>query len=200
MLFVFVTGVYASSGEGFFGAGEAEDDIITPDSFFGSDPDPDPIYFPTPEPDPTPTPAPYVDYTPEPTPKQTTVTPSLSTRRNTTSSYFSQGTKLENRSDDPSKVIKSYNRDNDTTRVMTDKHKSAGKAAGNEEKFDRYRIILSEYPFDYLAAYKAGEASYNMGRYSTAKTYLDKSLEINPNYSPAKSLLTKTKGALERNN
>ena len=57
----------------------------------------------------------------------------------------------------------------------------------------RYEEMARDDPQDYLAAYRAGEASFSIGRRYRAKVWLDKALSINPQYYPAKALRRKLK-------
>lgn len=89
--------------------------------------------------------------------------------------------------------MRSYGVDEATFNRMLDRHKDASKGVGNREKVDRYEILFNEYPYDYLAAYRAAQANMAMGRKGQAQTWLERALKINPNYRPAKQLLKKAK-------
>ena len=100
---------------------------------------------------------------------------------------------LERYSEKTEKVLRSYGLDEATFDRMLDRHKDAENGVGNQEKFDRYEILFNEYPFDYLAAYRAAQANMAMGRKGQAETWLNKALNIHPNYIPAKQLLKKAR-------
>ena len=106
----------------------------------------------------------------------------------------------EQRSVDAAKVIKSYQLDRNVARILLDKHRDAENTRiGKREQSQRYERIIRDYPYDYLAAYKAAELNYDMGRYSTALKLLEASLRIYPSYIPASRLRTKVQGAVNRN-
>ena len=106
----------------------------------------------------------------------------------------------ERKSVDAAKVIKSYQLDKNVARILLDKHRDAEKTQiGKREQAQRYQRIVTTYPYDYLAAYKAGLLNYEMGRYSTALKWAEASLQIYPNYVPASTLRNKARGAMNRN-
>ena len=107
------------------------------------------------------------------------------------SSKASVASSLEKRSENTEKVLRSYDVDEATFNRMLDRHKDAEKRVGNREKVDRYEILFNEYPYDYLAAYRAAQANMAMGRHGQARTWLERALKINPNYLPAKQLMKK---------
>ena len=100
----------------------------------------------------------------------------------------SKSSKLENFSTDFGKVIASYGLSGDETNSLKEQHRQAEKMLSNEGKSDRYKGIFRQYPFDYLAAYKAAKLAFDIGHNSEAKEWAEKSLSVNPRYSPAKKL------------
>ena len=101
--------------------------------------------------------------------------------------------KLEKYSEDTVKVLRSYGLDAETFDRLLDRHNDAAKGIGNQEKFDRYEIIFNEYPFDYLAAYRAAQANMAMDRKGQAHGWLERALKIHPNYIPARQLLKRAR-------
>ena len=102
----------------------------------------------------------------------------------------------EKYSDDTTKVIKSYGLASGTN-VLINKHKEAAAGQGNRQKAERYSKILKKYPMDYLAAYRAAEVIFAMGRNGQALKWVNKSLEIYPDYMPARRLKKQIQGALK---
>ncbi len=199
VIFAFAAGAYASTGSGYFGDGadpEVEDDFEPADgrtttpvvSDYDDDDDDFGDLTPVTTTPATPviTPAPRqedYDYTP------TQTTPAITKKA---------ASNLENRSEDPQKVISSYGLDGGTANALIQRHKDAAKGKGNREQSERYINITNQYPMDYLAPYKAALANYEMGRNSTAQKFVNIALERNPNYVPAKQLKRKVEGALKR--
>ena len=50
---------------------------------------------------------------------------------------------------------------------------------------------------DYLAAYRKAQVNFEMGRNSNALTWINKALEIKPDYMPARGLKKKIEGRLK---
>lgn len=100
----------------------------------------------------------------------------------------SNSLKLENFSTNAGKVIASYGLAGDEENSLKEQHKQAEKMLSNDGKSDRYKGIFRQYPFDYLAAYQAAKIAFDIGHYSEAKEWAEKSLSVNPKYSPAKKL------------
>ena len=178
MLLASVSFAFAESGAGYFGDGYAPEVIDNPDPVNGNtveyEPEDDPVEPEEPEEPETPTPM------PTPTTKP------------------AEKTNLENKSEDPKKVITSYGLDSGTTTALINKHRDAAKGKGNRELSERYINLSNQYPQDYLAPYKAAVANYDMTRYSTAQKWCRVALERNPNYVPARQLMRKIEGALKR--
>ncbi len=129
---------------------------------------------PSPTPTPTPTPTPLPE--PKPTPKP----------------------QYERYSEDPDKVIHSYGLSTTAELDLIDLHHSAKRAKAKRERYDRYIMILSDYPKDYLAAYEAAVSAYDMTEYDKALHWVNKSLEIFPQYVPARQFKRKIEGGLKR--
>lgn len=100
---------------------------------------------------------------------------------------------LERSSTDPKKVIASYGLPESETRRRIERHEEAGRMRSPERMIERYEEMARDDPQDYLAAYRAGEVSFGIGRKGRAKIWLDKALSINPRYYPAKALRRKLK-------
>ena len=105
--------------------------------------------------------------------------------------------KREQYSDNTEKVIRSYGLDQAATNYLIDRHKDAANAPGNREKSDRYEIIFNENPMDYLAAYRKAQVNFEMGRNSTAMKWVNKAIEIKPDYIPALRFKRKVEGRLK---
>ncbi len=99
-----------------------------------------------------------------------------------------KGLKLENHSTSAAKVIASYGISDDEKRGLIERHKRAEKMLSRDEKFSRYTEMFAENPSDYFAAYQAGKTAFEAGHYSDAKEWAERSLSVNPKYSPAKKL------------
>ena len=117
---------------------------------------------------------------------QTTSVPSTSTK--------SKNANYENRSTDPAKVVKSYGVDGKLSKELIKRHKEANSKSGNQAKLDAYAAIFNWYPNDYLAAYNAALAEFNMGHGARAIDWCKKALAINSRYHPASQLLKRAKG------
>ncbi|MBQ3457983.1 MAG: hypothetical protein IJG30_03390, partial [Synergistaceae bacterium] len=55
----------------------------------------------------------------------------------------------------------------------------------SKKAYDNYIELVDSYENDYLAAYCAGMIARSMIRKNDAAKWLDRALEINPNYVPA---------------
>ncbi|MBQ3764799.1 MAG: hypothetical protein II869_07490 [Synergistaceae bacterium] len=65
-------------------------------------------------------------------------------------------------------------------------HRNAAKLGKKSKKaYDKYVELVESYENDYLAAYCAGMIARSMRRKNDAVKWLDRALEINPNYVPA---------------
>ncbi|MBQ6919763.1 MAG: hypothetical protein IJQ74_05480 [Synergistaceae bacterium] len=96
------------------------------------------------------------------------------------------GTQYENESTDPDKVIPTYGLSSSEARVRRLAHKNAAKLGKKSKKaYDKYIELVASYENDYLAAYCAGMIARSMRRKNDAAKWLDRALEINPNYVPA---------------
>lgn len=96
--------------------------------------------------------------------------------------------KMENISTKYEKVISSYGLSDDEARSLKEHHRNAEKMLSRDEKFDRYTELFRNFPYDYLAAYQAAKIAFDIGHYREAKEWAEKSLSVNPRYSPAKKL------------
>lgn len=190
----FSLGAYAASGQGYFGPGTGDSYEIDED--YDEDDDDDDDYYDDEDDDGDEPDAPVIVPSPSPEPEPE---PDIIEIKSDLSYWKSKNFKPETKSTEAKKVIQSYRLDGAVTRVLIDKHKSAAYTeVGKREQYDRYVIILNEYPFDYFAAYKAAEMNYDMRKYSTALKYIDKSLEIYPDYIPAIRLRRKIQAGLKR--
>ena len=94
---------------------------------------------------------------------------------------------FENESTDPAKVIPTYGLPSGEANVRRIAHTNAAKLGDKSKKaYDKYVELAESVDVDYLAAYRAGVIAKNLGKKADAKKWLDKALEINPNYEPAK--------------
>ncbi|MBQ6971213.1 MAG: hypothetical protein IJP86_02530 [Synergistaceae bacterium] len=100
----------------------------------------------------------------------------------------SSSTKLENTSTSSAKVIASYGLSDSEARSLKEHHRQAENMLSRDEKFDRYTELFRDHPYDYFAAYQAAKIMYDIGHYREAKEWAEKSLSVNPRYSPAKKL------------
>ena len=78
------------------------------------------------------------------------------------------------------KVINSYGIEEGMTRALILRHRDANKKNGNKAKLDAYSEIFNLYNGDYLAAYNAALAEFEMGHGSRARDWCQKALDINP--------------------
>ena len=113
-----------------------------------------------------------------------TLTPSASRKK----------TNFENKSTDPEKVIKSYGIAGDLTKSLIKRHKEAKNKPGNQAKLEAYEAIFNFYQDDYLAAYGAALAEFEMRHGSRAVNWCQKALAINSRYLPASQLMKRAKG------
>lgn len=104
---------------------------------------------------------------------------------------------FENRSKDPAKVIKSYGLSDSDTNRLIERHKDALKLRSKENRAETYAAMFEEYPVDFLAAYYAGLAEFDMDHGSRAVGWCEKSLSVNPRYYPAKELKKRAEGLLK---
>lgn len=104
----------------------------------------------------------------------------------------------EKYSADPERVIRSYGFDRTTTENLLDLHRSAARGNGKGERYDRYTMIFRDFPTDYLAAYEASRNAYEMADYDMAMHWINKALEILPQYVPARQFKRTVEGGLKR--
>jgi curli biogenesis system outer membrane secretion channel CsgG len=97
---------------------------------------------------------------------------------------------LENISTDPRKVIPTYNLSPGEANIRRITHLNARKLDG-KKAYDQYIELVNSYGGDYLAAYQAGEAARKLRKGDDARTWYNKSIQINPNYKPAQEALKK---------
>ena len=96
---------------------------------------------------------------------------------------------LENDSEDTETVINSYGLEPGAARNLILAHNNAWKYKNTNRRGEAYKRFceMAQGPNnDYLAAYKAGLLAPGVGE---AKTWLRKTLEMNPNYKPAQAAL-----------
>ena len=163
--------VYADSGEGYFG----DDEVI--------DANPDTPFLP---------PMPTEDELEEEYENEDS---EVATEKNTKASIWKKPP--EKYSEDTAKVINSYGLSKKRAKNLINNHKDAAAGMGNKEKVKRYQNILRQFPMDYLAAYRAAEATFAMGRNSQALRWVNQSLAIYPDYMPARRLKKQIEGALK---
>ena len=102
------------------------------------------------------------------------------------------GTQYENESTDPDKVIPTYGLSASEARVRRLAHRNAAKLGKKSKKaYDKYVELVESYENDYLAAYCAGMIARSMRRKNDAVKWLDRALEINPDYVPAQEARAK---------
>ena len=97
-------------------------------------------------------------------------------------------------SEDTGKVIRSYGLDPTEESELLDLHHAAERARSKAEKFSRYSDILADNPLDYLAAFRMAQVAFNMANYSECEECIGKTLEICPDYAPAKRLMKVLEG------
>ena len=119
-------------------------------------------------------PSPADDYTPAPAPKPAPV--------NTAN--------FENKSTDPAKVIASYGLPSGQANTLRVAHINARRLRG-ANAYRKYVELANSNSSDYLAAYKAGETAFSMGKRPEARQWFETALRINPNYEPAKNALNR---------
>ena len=103
-------------------------------------------------------------------------------------------TNFNNRSVNPDDVIKTYGLPAGEANFILRRHKEIAKMLSKKEKAEEYANLFAHYSGDYLAAYYAGLAEFESGHGSRAKEWLEKSLNINPQYLPAKMLMKQANG------
>ena len=96
------------------------------------------------------------------------------------------GKSYENESTDPAKVIPTYGLPSGEANTRRIAHTNAAKLGDKSKKaYDKYVELAGSYENDYLAAYRAGVIAKNLKKKKDAAKWLDKALEINPDYAPA---------------
>ena len=103
-----------------------------------------------------------------------------------------------NRSTKPEDVVKTYGLPQDKTDYIIRRHKDALKLRSNRERVNVYSQMFNEYEGDYLAAYYAALANFEMDRGSQAVGWCDKALAINHRYSPAIRLRKRSVGLTKK--
>ncbi len=96
----------------------------------------------------------------------------------------------------PDEVIPSYGLPQELTYRLLDKHREAIIMKSKDERADKYKEIFNEFSYDYLAAYYAAAAEFEMAHGYGACEWCDKALAVNPKYLPAKQLRKKAEGLL----
>ena len=105
--------------------------------------------------------------------------------------------KHEKYSENTDRVIRSYGLDDMTTANILDLHQAATRGIGKREKFERYTMILNDYPEDYLATYRASQIAFEMADYGLAMHWLRRCLEICPDYMPARNFRKRIEGKMK---
>lgn len=104
----------------------------------------------------------------------------------TESSPAASAANFENESTDPAKVIASYGLPSGEADVLKLAHVNAAKLGNKSRKaYNKYVELAEANDKDYLAAYRAGIIAKNLKRKKDAAKWLDRALEINPDYVPA---------------
>lgn len=106
--------------------------------------------------------------------------------------------KYENSSTDPAKVIESYGLEDEEAEKLTARHKKIRNYNANATKSEEFAKLYRENNIDYLAAYSAALAEFNMYHGGAAVRWCDRALETNPRYYPAKSLRKQAAGIIKR--
>lgn len=105
--------------------------------------------------------------------------------------------KREKYSDNTTKVINSYGLKASQAKGLINRHNEAAQAKGKEDRFDRYKRIYNANKYDYLAAYRLAQVSFEMGHNAQAMGWINTCLEIFPNYMPARQLKKQVEGAMK---
>ena len=92
------------------------------------------------------------------------------------------------------KVIRSYGLDPTEESDLLDLHHAAERARSKPERYSRYSDILMDNPLDYLAAFRMAQVAFDMANYSECEECLNTTLEICPDYAPAKRLMKVLEG------
>ena len=69
---------------------------------------------------------------------------------------------------------------------------------GAKKKYEAYMKLAQSTLYDYLASYNAAKYAFELSMFKEAEEFADKALLINPEYKPAKSLMSKIKRSGER--
>mgnify|MGYP002854823197 CR=1 FL=1 len=104
----------------------------------------------------------------------------------------------ENSSTDPVKVVNSYGLNKDDTNRLIARHKDALNMKSNSAKVQEYANMFSANTTDYLAAYYAALAEYNMNHGSASLAWCNRALKVNPRYYPANALRKKAEGLMKQ--
>ncbi|MBQ3458002.1 MAG: hypothetical protein IJG30_03485 [Synergistaceae bacterium] len=102
--------------------------------------------------------------------------------------------KHEKFSEKTEKVIRSYGLDPTEESDLLDLHHAAERARSKPERYSRYSDILMDNPLDYLAAFRMAQVAFDMANYSECEECLNTTLEICPDYAPAKRLMKVLEG------
>lgn len=96
-----------------------------------------------------------------------------------------------------SEVIDLYPLDNRTKHSIKIAHRGAYSSYSKKrftKALEMFEGAFNQYPEgNYLHAYWAGRAAFNLGRKSESKSWMERALSINPNYSPALDFIKKKK-------
>ncbi|MBQ3401885.1 MAG: hypothetical protein IJG65_00725 [Synergistaceae bacterium] len=105
---------------------------------------------------------------------------------------------FENRSVKPEDVVKKYDLPDDVKASIIHRHKEAQKLLSRKERLEVYSRIFRDHREDYLAAYYAALAEFEMGHGPRSMEWCDRALEINPLYLPAKQLRKRAEGLTKK--
>ena len=101
--------------------------------------------------------------------------------------------KFELSSTDTKKVIKSYGLNAKEEKTLLEAHSKASKMSNTEKKYEAYVKLAQSTLYDYLASYNAAKYAMELSMSTRAMEWIEKTLLINPEYKPAKALMTKIK-------
>ena len=101
--------------------------------------------------------------------------------------------KFEMSSTNSKKVITSYGLSKKEEKSLLEAHSKAAKMIGAKKKYEAYMKLAQSTLYDYLASYNAAKYAFELSMFKEAEEFADKALLINPEYKPAKALMTKIK-------
>ncbi len=101
--------------------------------------------------------------------------------------------KFEDSSANTKKVITSYGLNKTEEKSLLEAHSKASKMNGARKKYEAYMKLAQSTLFDYLASYNAAKYALELSMPKEAGEWCEKALLINPEYKPAKILMSKIK-------